>query len=74
MSGRVTGKVKWFNNAKGYGFIALDGGEDVFAHFSEIDKDNTESFKSLEENEEVEFEITEGKKGQQASNIKRLAK
>lgn len=62
----MTGKVKWFNAEKGYGFITGEDGNDVFAHFSEIQKDG---FKSLDEGEEVTFDITEGPKGPQASNI-----
>lgn len=62
----MQGKVKWFNAEKGYGFITGEDGNDVFAHFSEIQKDG---FKSLDEGEEVTFDITEGPKGPQASNI-----
>lgn len=62
-----TGVVKWFNDAKGFGFITPDdGGEDLFAHFSAI---NMGGFKSLKEGQKVSFEITDGKKGKQASNI-----
>ncbi len=62
-----TGTVKWFNDAKGFGFITPDGGgEDLFAHFSAI---NMGGFKSLTEGQKVRFEITEGKKGKQAANI-----
>lgn len=64
----ATGKVKWFNNSKGYGFIIADEtGEDLFAHYSSID---TSGFKTLAENDAVEFDIQEGPKGLQAVNIK----
>ena len=63
-----TGVVKWFNDAKGYGFITPDdGGKDVFAHFSEI-KGN--GFKSLKENQRVTFDLSSGPKGPQATNIR----
>ena len=63
-----TGTVKWFNDAKGFGFIAQDnGGNDLFAHFSEI---RSSGFKTLQENQRVEFDITQGQKGLQASNIR----
>lgn len=62
----MTGKVKWFNAEKGFGFITAENGKDVFAHFSQIQKDG---YKSLTEGEAVSFEITEGQKGPQASNI-----
>ncbi len=65
-----TGIVKWFNDAKGFGFITPDaGGEDLFAHFSEIKADG---FKSLAENQRVSFEVKTGPKGKQAANIKPL--
>jgi cold shock protein len=63
------GKVKWFNNEKGYGFIEVDGGDDVFVHFSAI---QGEGFKSLEEGQEVSFEIIEGNRGPQAANVVKL--
>ena len=63
----ATGKVKWFNDSKGFGFIEQEDGEDVFVHFSAIE---AEGFKSLKEGDAVEFEITEGPKGLQAANVK----
>jgi cold shock protein len=63
---RITGKVKWFNNAKGYGFIEREGGSDVFVHYSAIQGNG---FRSLEEGQAVEFEIVDGPKGPQAGNV-----
>jgi CspA family cold shock protein len=63
---RITGKVKWFNNAKGYGFIEREGGNDVFVHFSAI---QGSGFRTLEEGQAVEFEIVDGPKGPQAGNV-----
>ncbi len=65
----TTGTVKWFNSEKGFGFITVDGGNDVFAHFSAI---TGEGFKSLEEGQKVSFEIVEGNRGPQAANIVKL--
>jgi CspA family cold shock protein len=63
------GKVKWFSAKKGYGFITSDDGKDVFVHFNEI---KGEGFKTLEEGDEVEFEISSGPKGDHATNVKRV--
>ncbi|RBW69442.1 cold-shock protein CspD [Bacillus taeanensis] len=63
-----TGKVKWFNAEKGFGFIEVEGGDDVFVHFSAI---QTEGFKTLEEGQTVTFEITEGNRGPQAANVQK---
>ena len=69
MSDRVTGVVKWFNGDKGYGFITPEEGPDVFVHYSAIQGGG---FRTLEEGERVEFEVTEGQKGKQASNVIRV--
>ncbi len=63
------GTVKWFNAEKGYGFISTESGNDVFVHFSAIQGDG---FKTLEEGQEVEFEVTQGDKGPQASNVSKI--
>ena len=64
------GNVKWFNDAKGYGFISQEDGEDVFVHFSAI---QAQGFKSLAEGDRVEFEVTRGPKGLQAANVRKSA-
>jgi len=63
------GRVKWFNDTKGYGFIEVEGGSDVFVHYTAIEG---EGFKSLAENQLVEFDIINGDKGPQASNVRRV--
>ncbi|MGH7581731.1 MAG: cold-shock protein [Gemmatimonadales bacterium] len=63
------GTVKWFNDAKGFGFIAQEGGKDVFVHFSAI---AASGFRSLAEGDQVEFDIVEGPKGLQAANVKKI--
>ena len=66
MSDRILGTVKWFNGSKGYGFLAREGGADVFVHFSAIQGDG---FKNLEEGQKVEFTVEKGPKGPQAANV-----
>jgi CspA family cold shock protein len=66
----ATGIVKWFNADKGYGFITQDGGSDVFVHFSAIQENG---YRSLSENDKVQFDVTSGPKGAQAANVRRLA-
>jgi CspA family cold shock protein len=63
------GQVKWFNDAKGYGFITQEGGEDVFVHYSAI---QAQGFKSLAEGDRVEFEVTRGPKGLQSANVRKV--
>lgn len=65
----MTGTVKWFNAEKGFGFITSENGEDVFVHFSAI---NSSGFKSLDENQKVEFDVESGPRGPQATNVKIL--
>lgn len=65
------GKVKWFSNVKGFGFIEKEGGGDIFVHYSSIQK---EGYKTLEEDDQVTFEVTQGEKGVQATNVVRTAK
>ena len=69
MSERINGTVKWFNGTKGYGFLARDGGDDVFVHFSAIQE---EGFKTLAEGQVVEFEVKQGDKGLHATNVVRV--
>ncbi|MBF8256242.1 MAG: cold shock protein [Anaerolineales bacterium] len=69
MSDRIQGTVKWFNSGKGYGFIAREGGEDVFVHYSAITGDG---FRNLEEGQRVEFNIVQGPKGLQAASVTML--
>jgi CspA family cold shock protein len=65
----ATGKVKWFNDAKGFGFITQEGGEDVFVQYSAV---QAQGFKSLAEGDQVEFEVTRGPKGLQAANVRKV--
>ncbi|WP_071394534.1 cold-shock protein [Bacillus tuaregi] len=65
----ATGKVKWFNAEKGFGFIEVEGGDDVFVHYSAI---QTDGFKSLDEGQEVSFDIEEGQRGPQAVNVNKI--
>ena len=65
----MTGKVKWFNSAKGYGFITGDDGNEVFVHFSAI---NSDGYKTLKDGEAVSYDVTQGDKGPQASNVTKL--
>ena len=67
---KAQGRVKWFNNTKGYGFIGRDGGSDVFVHYTAI---VGEGFRSLQEGDLVEFEIVQGQKGPQAANVVKLS-
>jgi CspA family cold shock protein len=62
----VTGTVKWFNAEKGYGFISVEGGKDVFVHYSAIQADG---FRNLQEGQQVQFDVVDGKKGPQAANV-----
>jgi CspA family cold shock protein len=66
MSERIQGTVKWFNGSKGYGFLAREGGADVFVHYSAIQSDG---FRNLQEGQKVEFSVEQGPKGPQASNV-----
>ena len=67
---RITGKVKWFNETKGYGFIKQDSGRDIFVHYSEIEG---EGYRTLSEGDEVEFETREGPKGLEATKVARVS-
>lgn len=65
----ATGRIKWFSDQKGYGFIVTDDGQDVFVHYSNIEGDG---FKTLDEDQEVEFDIVQGNKGLQAENVVKI--
>ncbi len=71
MADRVTGTVKWFNAAKGYGFISREGGKDLFVHYSAI-QDTGNGYRNLSEGDQVEFNVEEGQKGPQATNVVRV--
>ncbi len=71
MAERITGTVKWFNAAKGYGFIEREGGKDVFVHFSAI-QDPSNGYRSLNEGDKVEFTVEDGTKGPQAANVVKI--
>ena len=70
MAERETGTVKWFNSSKGFGFIAREGGDDVFVHYSSI---RGEGYRSLDEGQSVEFEVVQGQKGPQAQDVVALS-
>lgn len=70
MDSKMTGKVKWFNNSKGYGFIEFPGETDIFVHYSSIKEDG---YKTLMQDQMVEFEVTHGPKGPQAENVRKVA-
>ncbi|MGB8645773.1 MAG: cold shock domain-containing protein [Anaerolineae bacterium] len=72
MANRVTGTVKWFNAAKGYGFITREGGKDLFVHFSAI-QDAGNGYRTLNEGDPVEFDVEEGQKGPQAINVVKVS-
>ncbi len=69
MSEKITGKVKWFNDEKGFGFIEQEGGKDVFVHYSAITKGEGSGRRTLREGQKVSFEIIQGKKGLEAANV-----
>ena len=69
MADRQSGTVKWFNDAKGFGFLSVENGDDVFVHYSAI---QTDGFKSLAEGQQVEFEVVQGQKGPAAENVRAL--
>ena len=71
MSEKVTGTVKWFDESKGFGFIQQESGSDVFAHYSAIQTDG-DGFRTLQEGQQVEFNVTAGQKGPQAENIQAI--
>ncbi|MGB9232937.1 MAG: cold shock domain-containing protein [Terriglobales bacterium] len=67
---KIKGAVRWFNNAKGYGFLGQEGGPDIFVHYSAI---VSEGYKSLQEGDKVEFEVVQGAKGPQAANVSKIS-